>query len=330
MRSDRTILITGGTGQQGAAAAAALARRGWTVRVLTRDASSAKARALTTAGVQLAEASLDDRHGLQSAMADAHAVFCVMPLVTSAMPAGSFERQLTEAKNAVDASVAAGVEDFVLSSASSAERNVNPNLHNKFLVEQYIRSTGRRATFIRPVAFMDNFVLPQWGLHQGVFTSALLPTTRQPLISVRDIGEFVAIMLERPYPDETTVRSIEIAGDELLPAEMAAALSAALGRPIPYLQVSTDVLLAINPNSGKGYARINAGAMNVVDIAAARALHPGLMDFRAWLANIGADRLRALLPQPRPGEVLSALPAWRLEGIHTNHERTTHADLPML
>ena len=173
-------------------------------------------------------------------------------------------------------------------------------------------------------------VLPQWGLHQGVFTSALLPTTRQPLISVRDIGEFVAIMLERPYPDETTVRSIEIAGDELLPAEMAAALSAALGRPIPYLQVSTDVLLAINPNSGNGYARINAGAMNVVDIAAARALRPGLMDFRAWLANIGANRLRALLPQPRPGEVLSALPAWRLEGIHTNHERTTHADLPML
>ena len=45
MRSDRTILITGGTGQQGAAAAAALARRGWTVRVLTRDASSPKARA---------------------------------------------------------------------------------------------------------------------------------------------------------------------------------------------------------------------------------------------------------------------------------------------
>jgi uncharacterized protein YbjT (DUF2867 family) len=202
MHSDRTILVTGGTGQQGAAAAAALAGRGWTVRVLARDASSAKARAVTGCGVQLVQASRDDRNGLQSAMAGAHTVFCVMPLVTSAMPEGSFERQLIEAKNVIDASVAAGVEDFVLSSASSAERKVNPNLHNKFLAEQYIRSTGRRATFIRPVAFMDNFV----------------------------------------------------------------------------------------------------------DIAATR----------------------ALLPRQRPGEVLSALPAWRLEGIHTNHERTTHADLPVL
>jgi hypothetical protein len=58
--------------------------------------------------------------------------------------------------------------------------------------------------------------------------------------------------------------------------------------------------------------RINAGEMNVVDIPAVRKWHPGLMDFRTWLARTGAARLRALLPQHRPGEVLSTLPAWQL------------------
>ena len=153
-------------------------------------------------------------------------------------------------------------------------------------------------------------MLPQWGLHQGVFTSALEPTTRQPLIAVDDIAEMAAIMFENPQESGTT--TIEIAGDELTPVEMASALSEALGRAIPYLQISVGMLLRINENSGKGYAQINAGVMNVVDIPAARKWHPGLMDFRAWLARTGAARLHALLPQHRPGEVLSMLPAWRL------------------
>ena len=313
MQSIRKILITGGTGQQGAAAAAAMTRRGRAVRVLSRDSSAPKARELAAQGVEVVAGELSDRASLDAALAGVDGVFCVVPLVTSAMSAMSaeaFERQLDQTKTVVDASAAAGVSQFVLSSASSAEKNVNPNLHNKFLMEEYIRESGLPATFLRPVAFMDNFVLPQWGLHQGVFTSALLPTTRQPLIAVDDIAEMAAIMFENPQDSGT--RTIEIAGEELTPVEMASALSEALGRTIPYLQISVEMLLRINENSGKGYAQINAGVMNVVDIPAVRKWHPGLMDFRAWLARTGAVRLRALLPQHRPGEVLSMLPAWRL------------------
>ncbi len=41
------------TCQQGTAAAAALLRRGWTVRVLTRDSSSVKADAVRTMGADV-------------------------------------------------------------------------------------------------------------------------------------------------------------------------------------------------------------------------------------------------------------------------------------
>ena len=85
----------------------------------------------------------------------------------------------------------------MLSSANSADKSVNSNLHNKFLMEQYLHDKKLSATFLRPVAFMDNFVLPQWGLQQGVFTTALLPNTKQPLIAVDDIGALAALMFEQ-------------------------------------------------------------------------------------------------------------------------------------
>jgi uncharacterized protein YbjT (DUF2867 family) len=106
------------------------------------------------------------------------------------MPAGS----LAGAKNVIDAAADAHVANFVLSSTSSADKGVNSNLHNKFLMEQYLRAKGLSATFLRPVAFMDNFLLPQWELQQGVFTSALLPSTKQQLIAVDDLGALAALM----------------------------------------------------------------------------------------------------------------------------------------
>jgi len=98
MHSGKVTLI-GGTGQVGTAAAAALLRRGWKVRVLTRDSSSAKADALRTMGADVVSDNPDDRESLNRAMAGVHGVFCVPPLVASFMPARSFERQLAGSKN---------------------------------------------------------------------------------------------------------------------------------------------------------------------------------------------------------------------------------------
>ena len=79
MHSGKVILITGGTGQQGTAAARALLRRGWKVRVLTRDASSAKAEAVRAMGADLVSGDLDDRQSLDGAITGVHGVFCVPP-----------------------------------------------------------------------------------------------------------------------------------------------------------------------------------------------------------------------------------------------------------
>ena len=328
MTADSPILITGGTGQQGRAAARAFAERGWRVRILTRDPSSQAARALGALGCDLVVGDVGEPESIGAAMRGVRAVFCVVPLVTSFMEAGAFATQYQGTVNVVDAAVVHSVDHFVLSSANSADLGINPNTDNKHKMERYLNSTELRATVLRPCAFMDNFALPQWGLHQGVFTSALFPTTPQQLISTKDIGQFAAIALADPPPGG--VRTLEIAADELTPGEMARALSEALGRRIPYVQVPEETLMRFNPNSGRGYSKINQGALRRVDLNSMVVLNPKLLSFPAWLETSGANQLRVLLPQYRPGGLLDILPTWRLEALQTNHEpRTRASDQPV-
>lgn len=155
----------------------------------------------------------------------------------------AFDTQLSGIKNVIDAAVEAEAGQFVLFSAHSVNRALNRNLANKFQMEEYARAKGLGSTFWRPVAYMENFARPQWGLHQQVFTTALLPTTRQLLIAVDDIAEFATIAVDHPPQAGATV--LELAGDELTPGEMAAALSEALGRPVPlFVHCNRDTLAA--------------------------------------------------------------------------------------
>lgn len=306
------ILITGGTGQQGLAAFKELRRAGWGVRVLTRNPNSSAAQAAQAQGAELVVGNLADRAAVERAMAGAYGVFCVAPLATSFMPESAFEEQFVGTRNVVDAAVTAKVEHFVLSSANSADLKINPNLDNKFRMENYIRETSLRATFLRPVAFMDNFLLPQWGLHQGLFTTALRPETRQQLVAVADIAAFARIALEAPHKSGAQV--LEIASDELTAGEMSEALSEALGYRVPCIHIATETLMTLNRNSALGYSKINAGAMRIVDLATLRAVHPGLLTFREWLRQGAADQIRAL-PRVRPGAYLQQSPAWEVSVV---------------
>jgi hypothetical protein len=130
---------------------------------------------------------------------------------------------------------------------------------------------------------------------------------------VDDIAEFAGIGVDHP-PQAWSI-TLELAADELTPGDMATALSEALGRPIPCLFISSDTLMRLNEESAKGYARINAGEMNPIDLPALRTIHPGLMDFRTWLTTKGAALVRPLLPLDRPGAYLADLPACHLEAL---------------
>ncbi|KAJ4313213.1 hypothetical protein N0V84_009539 [Fusarium piperis] len=78
MSSQKLIVILGATGNQGGSVVTTyLQEPGWKVRALTRNASSAKAKALASRGAEVVEADLDKPSTLAAAFDGANTIFAV-------------------------------------------------------------------------------------------------------------------------------------------------------------------------------------------------------------------------------------------------------------
>lgn len=231
MPTSRKILITGATGQQGGAVAAALAGGGFELLGMTRKPDSPAAQALKQKGVTLVQGDLDDAASLNKALAGAWGVFAVQ----NTWEAG-VEKEEEQGKRIAKLAREAGVQHFVYSSVGSAHRATGiPHFENKWRVEETVRSLGFPShVILRPVFFMENILGP-WFLNGDKIYGALKPTTVLQMIAVRDIGVYGA----RAFTDAARLnrREIDLAGDALTFPEAARQLGAGLGRPIEYVQI---------------------------------------------------------------------------------------------
>ncbi|MEV4571317.1 NmrA/HSCARG family protein [Nonomuraea sp. NPDC049419] len=293
----KTIVVVGATGLQGRAVTAQLLTDGWQVRAMTRDPDAAAARALAQAGAQLARAEMDDLASLIAAAEGAYGVFSVQPTVGSpGTPAGfSAEDEVRWGRNVADAAHAAGVRHLVYASLAGAGRHdtekLPSNTINKWRIEQHITRLGLPATFLRPVSFMENYT-GAYHLHDGAVATAFAADVPQQIMAVDDVGAFAALAFARP--GEWIGRAVDLAGDELTPRQIAAALSEAVGRPLPYVQIPIEVIAQLGAEFAYAYTWLNERGYRA-DVAFARALHPGLMDLRTWLQRTGAAQIAGFL-----------------------------------
>lgn len=230
--SNRTILITGATGQQGGATARALAGKGFTLRAMTRNPDSDAAKALVSAtGADLVKGELDDAASLKAALAGAWGAYAVQNTWTAGV-----EGEEAQGKRLATAAREAGVEHYVYASVASADRKTGiPHFDNKSRVEDLVRSLGFPSfAIIRPVFFMENLASP-WFLKGDTIYSALAPTTILQMIAVADIGQYGALA----FTDSARFKNLEldIAGDGVTLPQAAAAMSQGLGRQIDYVQI---------------------------------------------------------------------------------------------
>ena len=288
--TDKIILVTGATGKQGGATASALLTDGWRVRALVRDPDAAPARALADAGAELVTGDLADRASLDAATSGAHGVFSVQPTPGAPNQPADFrpEDEVTQGNNVAEAAHAAGVAHLVYTSVIGADRPTGmPNVDNKLAIEQRIRELGVPATILRPVSFMENYTTP-YGLPGGALATGIRPDVSQRLIAVRDVGAFAALAFGNP--DEYLGKALDIAGDQLTPPRIAAAITRATGREVRYVELPPESW----GRAARAYDLMNKTKYEL-DIPALRALHPGLLDFDTWLAGEGSVRIEALL-----------------------------------
>ncbi len=240
--ADRIVLVTGATGKQGGAVAAALLKGGFAVRALVRDPTKPAAVALARSGAEIAPGDLGDADSLRRALGGVHGVYTYG--VFSAQAAhetgsGEIAGEVRQGWLMAELAAAAKVAHLVYGSVGNADSATGvPHFASKYEVERHIAALGLPATVLRPVFFMQNWERMRPAILAGTLAQPLKPTTRHKQIAVEDIGAFAAHVFADPA--RWIGRTIELAGDALTMEETAATMTRVIGRPVRYVQMKWD------------------------------------------------------------------------------------------
>ena len=225
------ILVTGATGLTGAEVVRRLSARGVAVRALVRNANGAnapKAAELSRlAGVDIAEGDMARPDTLMSALRG----------VDQAMLISSSDPTMRETQSAfIDAAARAGVRHVVKLSG------IIPDLKSPFRfarmhgeIEQHLEASGMAFTHLRAGEFMHSYFRQVPSIVNRGELRLPMADARIASIDIGDIAEVAAEVLASSGHEGKTY---PITGpDALTMTEVAAALSAATGRPIRYVDV---------------------------------------------------------------------------------------------
>jgi uncharacterized protein YbjT (DUF2867 family) len=277
--SEKIVLITGVTGQQGGALARALSGKGFKLRGLTRKPDGDGAKKLKELGVDVVQGDLDDVGSLKSVLQGVWGVFGVQ----NTWEAG-VEREEEQGKRLARLAREASVSHFVYASVGSADEQTGiPHFDNKARVEDVVRELKFAShVILRPVFFMQN-VTGAWFLQGDKLTVGLKPDTKVQMVAVEDIGKISAQAFIRS--DALNRREIDLAGDNLSMTEVARALSAKLGKNIEFVSLpieavrknSEDTALMLEWFEKTGYS---------ADIAALDAEFGHMLRFDEWVKQL--------------------------------------------
>ncbi|MFF4837525.1 NmrA/HSCARG family protein [Streptomyces sp. NPDC001315] len=262
---DEPILVLAATGGQGRAVTDALLGRRARVRALVRDPNRRSARELAEQGVEVVAGSLSDRGSLATAMSGVAGVFAL----TTPFEAG-VEAEVGQGRAILSAATEERVPHLVFSSVAGADQESGvPHFDSKARIEAELAAGDVPYTILGPTYFFDNALGGAERILEGVLDLPLPPDRPLQQLARPDLGSFAAEVLLNPVP--YVGQRIELAGDAPTPRQMAASLSAALGREVRHEQVP---LAAIgNPDMHAMWTFLNGPGYRV-DIPALHDAHP--------------------------------------------------------
>ena len=253
MSKQLSVLVMGATGSQGGAVVRNLLTKGHRIRILTRNPDSPKAKQLAEQGVEVLKGDFTDSESLVKAATGMDTVFAM----TTPFEAG-VEAEAKQGITLADAVKQAGVGHLVFNSVASADRNTGiPHFDSKYKVEQHIASLRVPYTIVAPVFFMDNWFTPWFlpSIQEGTLKFAMPPQRPLQQVSVDNIGEFSAAMIERR--DSVFGKRFDITGDELTGEQTVAVISKASGRDIGYEGFDPEFMRADNPDFAEMFSWFN-------------------------------------------------------------------------
>lgn len=287
------FVVAGVTGRVGSVVADALLAQRRAVRVVVR--SEDKGAPWKARGAEVALASLGDDAALGRALEGAEGAFLLLPPdYASTDNIGDKRRMVAAIGRAIERAKVAHVV-FLSSIGAQHEAGTGPIRTVAHAERELGRIAGTRFTWLRPAYFLENVgSVVGVAKAEGVLPSMFDPGRRIPMIATRDIGEAAArALLEGPAEGRGAI--LELAGPrEASFDDLAAELSALLGRDVKAVRVPRDAVVGalrqagLNPDLAGLYAEMTAG------------IDDGLVEFERGGARFARGRVE-------PREVLRAL-----------------------
>jgi uncharacterized protein YbjT (DUF2867 family) len=306
MPEKKIIAVVGATGAQGGGLVRAILadrKGGFAVRAITRNPDSEKAQPLRTAGAEVVGADTDRPETLGRAFGGAYGVFCLTNFWEHFSP----ERELTQAKNMAQAAKAAGVQHVIWSTLEDTRKWVPltddrmPTLMGKYKVPHLDAKGEADQIFLDLVPttclltsfYWENLIFfgagPQRTPDGTLALIYPMDDKKLPGIAVEDIGKCSYAIFKRGR--EFIGKTVGIAGQHLTGAEMARALTQALGQEVRYQNVPPEVYRSFGfpgaddlGNMFQFKRDFNDYFVGVRNLEFTRSLNPELQTFEEWLA----------------------------------------------
>jgi len=308
MADKKIIAVTGATGAQGGGLVRAILadKNGpFTVRALTRAPSSDKARALAALGAEIVKADVDDPASLARAFEGAHGAFCVTFFWAHMNPA----QEIAEARNMAQAAKQAKVAHVVWSTLEDTRKLVPlsddrmPTLGGKYKVPHFdakgeadgiFTELGVPTTFLVTSFYWDNLLYfgmgPKKGPDGTLAITFPMGSARLAGIAAEDIGKCAYGVFKRGK--ELIGKTVGIAGEFPTCAQMAAALSKALGQPVRYNEITPEMYRGFGfpgaddlGNMFQVYRDFEKELCTTRNLDVSRSLNPELQTFEQWLGR---------------------------------------------
>ncbi len=304
----KIVAVVGATGAQGGGLVRAIQadKDGeFGARAITRDINSDKAKELANLGAEVVAADVDDGESLKRAFQGAHGAYCVTFFWAHLSP----EKEKAQAKAMAEAAKHAGLAHVIWSTLEDTRKwvplndNRMPTLMGQYKVphfdakgesDKFFIDPGLPVTFSRAAFYWDNFIFFGMGPKRG--TDGMLALTlplgdkKLPGIAAEDIGKCAYGVFKKGR--EYIGKTIGIAGGHLTGAQMAAAMSKAIGKEVRYNAVPPDIYRSFGfPGADDLGNMFQFGTdfekdfLASRDVGLSRSLNPALQSFDQWLAK---------------------------------------------
>lgn len=308
MDAKKIITVFGATGAQGGGLVRAIATDPdgeFSVRAVTRDVNSDKAKALAALGAEVVHGDLGDAASVDKALKGAYGAY----FVTFYWAHFSPEQEKAEAAMFAKAAKKAGIKHAIWSTLEDTRELVPldddrmPTLMGKYKVPHFdakgesnkqFTDAGVPTTFLHASFYWDNFIYfgsgPKRGEDGKLALTLPIGDAKMAGIAAEDIGKCAYGIFKAGQ--KYIGKNVGVAGGHLTGKQMADALGKALGEPVIYNKISAATYRSFGfpgaddlGNMFQVYDEFEEKLNKLRDIAVSKQLNPQLQSFEQWLGK---------------------------------------------